>query len=31
LTTTTFLTLFVIPVMYSVFERVKFGKKAAKA
>jgi len=30
LTSTTFLTLFVIPVMYSLFERVKFKKTAAK-
>ncbi len=30
LTSTTFLTLFVIPVMYSLFERVRFKKTAAK-
>jgi HAE1 family hydrophobic/amphiphilic exporter-1 len=30
LTTTTFLTLFVIPVMYSLFEKVKFRKSPAK-
>jgi Cu/Ag efflux pump CusA len=31
LTTTTFLTLFIIPIMYSLFERVSYKKaKAAK-